>query len=137
MKERLFNDKDEISIGTITRSVNTKKPTIDDLVKKYRQLSDDIEFIKEQDGAEVHIYKNRKTGQIYKSVSDVKTDVGYGEQEDKLPEHAVELGNFTKVRGTLMHEALSDILTGKFDVKNYKQLPSKVIKQLQNIAKNI
>lgn len=123
--------------SSATRSVNTKKPTIDDLVKKYRQLSDDIEFIKEQDGAEVHIYKNRKTGQIYKSVSDVKTDVGYGEQEDKLPEHAVELGNFTKVRGTLMHEALSDILTGNFDVKNYKQLPSKVIKQLQNIAKNI
>lgn len=121
----------------ILASKSVKKQTVDDLVKKYRQLSDDIEFIKEQDGAEVHIYKNRKTGQIYKSVSDVKTDVGYGEQEDKLPEHAVELGNFTKVRGTLMHEALSDMLTGNFDVKNYKQLPSKVIKQLQNIAKNI
>ena len=127
----------DATFPTILASKSVKKPTVDDLVKKYRQLSDDIEFIKEQDGAEVHIYKNRKTGQIYKSVSDVKTDVGYGEQEDKLPEHAVELGNFTKVRGTLMHEALSDILTGKFDVKNYKQLPSKVIKQLQNIAKNI
>ena len=112
----------DATFPTILASKSVKKPTVDDLVKKYRQLSDDIEFIKEQDGAEVHIYKNRKTGQIYKSVSDVKTDVGYGEQEDKLPEHAVELGNFTKVRGTLMHEALSDILTGKFDVKNYKRI---------------
>ena len=119
------------------RSVATKKPTIDDLVKKYRQLSDDIEFIEEQDGAEVHIYRNRKTGQIYKSVSDVKTDVGYGEQEDKLPEYAVELGNFTKVRGTLMHKALSDMLTGKFDKANYKELSSKVVSQLNSIAKNI
>ena len=119
------------------RSINTKKPTVSELVEKYRQLSDDIEFIEEQDGAEVHIYRNRKTGQIYKSVSDVKTDVGYGEQEDKLPEYAVELGNFTKVRGTLMHKALSDMLTGKFDKANYKELSSKVIGQLNSIAKNI
>ena len=119
------------------RKIDTKKPTIDELVTKYRQLSDDIEFIEEQDGAEVHIYRNRKTGQIYKSVSDVKTDVGYGEQEDKLPEQAVQLGNFTKVRGTIMHKVLSDVLTGNFDVNNYKELSSKVIKQLQSIAKTI
>lgn len=119
------------------RKIDAKKPTVDELVIKYRQLSDDIEFIEEQDGAEVHIYRNRKTGQIYKSVSDVKTDVGYGEQEDKLPEQAVQLGNFTKVRGTIMHKVLSDVLTGNFDVNNYKELSSKVIKQLQSIAKTI
>ena len=119
------------------RSINTKKPTVNELVEKYNKLSDDIEFIKEQDGKEVHIYRNRKTGQIYKSVSDVKTDVGYGEQEDKLPEHAVALGDFTKVKGTLLHEALADLITGKFNAADYKQLPSKVISQLRSIAKNI
>lgn len=127
----------DVPFPTILASESVKKPTVDDLVKKYRQLSDDIEFIEEQDGAEVHIYRNRKTGQIYKSVSDVKTDVGYGEQEDKLPEQAVQLGNFTKVRGTIMHKVLSDVLTGNFDVNNYKELSSKVIKQLQSIAKTI
>lgn len=119
------------------RSINTKKPTVNELVEKYKQLSNDIEFIKEQDGSEVHIYRNRNTGQVYKSVSDVKTDVGYGEQEDKLPEHAVALGDFTKVKGTLLHEALADLITGKFNAADYKQLSSKVISQLRSIAKNI
>ena len=106
--------------------------TVQALVDIYNKMSADIDF-----NEETHTYTNKHTGQVYKSVSDVKTEVGYGEQEDKLPEEAVKLGNFTKVIGTNIHQVLHEMLTGTFDSANHKDLNSKVVSQIKSIANSI
>ena len=105
---------------------------IEELVSSYKRIDADIDF-----NEETHTYTNTKTGQVYKSVSNAKTDIGYGEQEDKLPEQAVSLGNFTKVIGTNIHLALHEMLTNTFDSQVHPELNSKVIQQLQAIVNNI
>lgn len=115
-----------------TFSASKAADDVDGLINLYKQMSSDIDFNEEQ-----HIYTNKHTGQVYKSVSDVKTEVGYGEQEDKLPEEAVALGNFTKVIGTNIHQVLHEMLIGQFDSNKHKDLSSKVVNQINSIANRI
>lgn len=105
---------------------------VDELVASYRRIDSEIDF-----NEETHTYTNKNTGQVYKSVSNAKTDIGYGEQEDKLPEQAVALGNFTKVIGTNIHLALHEMLTNNFNAKDHPELSSKVVSQIEAIARNI
>lgn len=114
------------------RTVKPASKNEKELRTVYKQLKNDILF-----DDTTHTYTNRKTGKVYKSVSDVKTDVGYGEQADKLPEHAINLGTFTAELGTTMHSALSSMLYDEFSKKDYPQLSDSVIKQLRSIASKI
>lgn len=114
------------------RAVKPASKNEKELRAAYKQLRNDILFDKDN-----HIYTNKKTGKMYKPVSDVKTEVGYGEQADKLPEHAVNLGQFTAELGTVMHDALSLMLYDEFSKKDFPQLSDSVIKQLRGITNKI
>ena len=114
------------------RTVKPASKNEKELREAYKQLKNDILFDKDN-----HTYTNRKTGKIYKPVSDVKTEVGYGEQADKLPEHAVNLGQFTAELGTVMHDALSSMLYDEFNKRDYPQLNDSVIRQLRGIVSKI
>lgn len=127
----IYEQIDELRFSRSVQNIRTDED-VNKLVSEYKKLSSDIEFDEVN-----HTYTNRKTGQVYKPVSQVKTDTGYGEQEDKLPAHAVQLGNFTKQLGTKMHNILSEMLTGKFDSSKHKDVSDKVIKQLNKIANDI
>ena len=109
-----------------------QRPSIKNLVDAYNKMSSDIDF-----DEQTHTYTNKHTGQVYQSVSDVKTSVGYGEQEDRLPEEAVSLGNFTKVIGTNIHLALHEMLVDQFNASQHKDLSPTVISQLKSIVNNI
>ena len=123
---------DELFYGDQVALASPASQHVDDLVAMYKRMDADIDF-----NEETHTYTNKHTGQVYKSVSNAKTDIGYGEQEDKLPEQAVYLGNFTKVIGTNIHLALHEMLTNTFDAQSHPELSSKVVQQISAIASRI
>ena len=71
----LYNDNTDREILASPASQN-----IEELVSSYKRIDADIDF-----NEETHTYTNTKTGQVYKSVSNAKTDIGYGEQEGNGP----------------------------------------------------
>lgn len=127
LDETLFSENISITV-----SANRAAEDVDGLVELYNKMDADIEFDEDK-----HTYTNKHTGQVYKSVSDVKTSIGYGEQEDKLPKEAIELGNFTKKIGTNIHQVLHEMLLNKFDANLHPDLSSKVISQIRGIADSI
>ena len=121
------------SVLDLNYSLFTQQPAqlstdTNDFVNKYKQMSEQIEFHED-----THTYVNKITGNIYRPVSDVKTECGYGEQADKLPEEAQKLGDFTAKIGTEIHAAFSAMLLNKFKQSDYPNLSKSTINSINNI----
>lgn len=82
--------------------------------------------------ADTHTYTNTETGEVYKSVSDVKKLAGFAEDIDTMTQQQLIYGDFTARVGTAIHEVLSKLMKG--EPIGDTQFSPRVIKQLTNIA---
>lgn len=82
--------------------------------------------------ADTHTYTNTETGEVYKSVSDVKKLAGFAEDIDTMTQQQLIYGDFTARVGTAIHEVLSKLMKG--EPIGDTQFSPRVIKQLNNIA---